>query len=54
MGAPVFARFTKIALLLSLAAFALAAVVAPPDPLLQFVYFAILLPAVVLISYLLA
>lgn len=53
MGTADFVRFVKISMLLSLLAFAIAAVLSPPDPFTQIVYVAVLLLAVPFFSYLL-
>jgi len=51
MGTADFARFMKLCVLVGLLAFGLAAIASPPDPFIQLLYFAVLLPAVIVISY---
>ncbi len=52
MGTADFARFVKLCVVVGLLAFGLAVVAAPPDPVIQILYFGVLLPAVIVVSYL--
>jgi Sec-independent protein secretion pathway component TatC len=52
MGVDDFSRFVKLCVVVGLLAFVLAAVASPPDPFTQFLYFLVLLPAVIVLSYL--
>jgi len=51
MGTADFARFVKLCVLVGLLAFGLATIVSPPDPFIQLLYFAVLMPAVIVVSY---
>ena len=51
MGTADFARFVTLCVLVGLVAFGLAAVAAPPDPVIQLLYFAVLIPVVIVVSY---
>jgi len=53
MSSSDFVRFVKISVILSVGAFGLAAVVSPPDPFIQLLYFAVLLLAVPFVAYIL-
>jgi len=52
MGTADFARFVKLCVLVGLVAFGFAAVASPPEPFLQLLYFVVLVPAVIVVSYL--
>jgi len=51
MGTADFARFVTLCVLVGLVAFGLAAVASPPDPVIQLLYFVVLVPAVIVVSY---
>ena len=51
MGTADFARFVTLCVLVGLVAFGLATVAAPPDPFIQLLYFAVLIPVVIVVSY---